>query len=98
MRISLDREQLRVQEWRLRAGGIGPLQGPPGAGKTLYGASEAVERVRRGEKVLMSAYTNTAANEFGTALVGLVGVEEARRVAVRAGNPAGVGPGLPIKF
>jgi hypothetical protein len=98
MTLSLDREQLRVQEWRLRAGGIGPLQGPPGAGKTLYGASEAVERVKRGERVLMSAYTNPAANEFATALVGLVGLEEARKLAVRAGNPAGVGPTLPIKF
>ena len=68
MTINLNPDQLRILNWRGSEGGIAGIVGPPGCGKTTTGSALAIkiisESYPRIKKVLLVAYTNSAANEF----------------------------------
>jgi hypothetical protein len=49
------------------------------------------------KRVLLVAYTNAAANEFGWELYNILG-PAAEKMCIRTGNPTGVDPLLPITF
>lgn len=86
--------------WRL-SGGLGTLIGPPGVGKTKAGAGESVlAHEENGEKVLLVAYTNSAANEFCREICEFLGPERAKEVAIRTGQLEGYQPTpqCPIEF
>src|SRR5918994_2760933 len=99
MRLSLDSEQLRVLNWRTNASDIAALEGPPGCGKTTVGSALAIKLIAEGiaRRVLLVAYTNAAANEFGWELFHILG-PSAANLCIRTGNPTGVDPTLPIPF
>jgi hypothetical protein len=99
MRLLLDSEQLRVLNWRTNTSDIAALEGPPGCGKTTVGSALAIKLIAEGiaRKVLLVAYTNAAANEFGWELFHILGASAAN-ICIRTGNPTGVDPTLPIPF
>ena len=99
MRLSLDPEQLRVLNWRTNNNDIAALEGPPGCGKTTVGSALAIKLIAEGiaKRVLLVAYTNAAANEFGWELFHILG-PSVGNICVRTGNPTGVDPTLPIPF
>jgi hypothetical protein len=99
MRLLLDEEQLRVLNWRTNNSDIAALEGPPGCGKTTVGSALAVKLIAEGiaKRVLLVAYTNAAANEFGWELFHILG-PSASNLCIRTGNPTGVDPTLPIPF
>ena len=99
MRLSLDSEQLRVLNWRTNNSDIAALEGPPGCGKTTVGSALAIKLIAEGiaKRVLLVAYTNAAANEFGWELFHILG-PSATNICIRTGNPTGVDPTLPILF
>jgi hypothetical protein len=99
MRLLLDSEQLRVLNWRTSNSDIAALEGPPGCGKTTVGSALAIKLIAEGiaKKVLLVAYTNAAANEFGWELFRILG-SSAANICIRTGNPTGVDPTLPIPF
>jgi hypothetical protein len=99
MRLLLDSEQLRVLNWRTNTSDIAALEGPPGCGKTTVGSALAVKLIAEGiaKRVLLVAYTNAAANEFGWELFHILG-PSAPNICIRTGNPTGVDPTLPIPF
>jgi superfamily I DNA/RNA helicase len=99
MRLLLDSEQLRVLNWRINNTDIAALEGPPGCGKTTVGSALAIKLIAEGiaKRVLLVAYTNAAANEFGWELFQILG-PSAANICVRTGNPTGVDPTLPIPF
>jgi hypothetical protein len=79
-------------------GGIGVIVGPPGTGKTIDAAAEAISAYRdRGEFTLMCALGNATVDEMARALKRLIG-DEATKIAVRTGNREAVSPDLPIRF
>src|SRR5207344_3088530 len=93
MDISLDSEQLRVLNWRASNKDIAGVVGPPGCGKTTVGSGLAVKLIAEGlaTRVLLVAYTNAAANEFGWELYNILG-NTAQNFCVRTGNPTGIDP------
>jgi hypothetical protein len=93
MRLSLDSEQLRVLNWRTNTSDIAALEGPRGCGKTTVGSALAVKLIAEGiaKRVLLVAYTNAAANEFGWKLFHILG-PSATNICIRTGNPIGVDP------
>jgi AAA domain len=99
MKLLLDSEQLRVLNWRTNTSDIAALEGPPGCGKTTVGSALAIKLIAEGfaKRVLLVAYTNSAANEFGWELFHILG-HSAANICVRTGNPAGVDHTLPIPF
>ncbi len=99
MKLLLDSEQLRVLNWRASNSDIAALEGPPGCGKTTVGSALAVKLIAEGiaKNVLLVAYTNAAANEFGWELYNILG-PSAANICIRTGNPTGVDPALPIQF
>jgi hypothetical protein len=99
MRLLLDSEQLRVLNWRTNGSDIAALEGPPGCGKTTVGSALAIKLIAEGiaKRVLLVAYTNAAANEFGWELFHILG-PSAASICIRTGNPTGVDPTLPIPF
>jgi hypothetical protein len=99
MRLLLDSEQLRVLNWRTNNSDIAALEGPPGCGKTTVGSALAIKLIAEGiaKRVLLVAYTNAAANEFGWELFHILG-SSAASICIRTGNPTGVDPALPIPF
>jgi hypothetical protein len=99
MRLLLDSEQLRVLNWRTNTSDIAALEGPPGCGKTTVGSALAIKLIAEGiaNRVLLVAYTNAAANEFGWELFHILG-PSAANICIRTGNPTGVDPALPIPF
>src|SRR5919112_2806507 len=99
MRLLLDSEQLRVLNWRTNTSDIAALEGPPGCGKTTVGSALAIKLIAEGiaKRVLLVAYTNAAANEFGWELFRILG-PSAANICIRTGNPTGVDPTLPIPF
>jgi hypothetical protein len=99
MRLSLDSEQLRVLNWRTNTSDIAALEGPPGCGKTTVGSALAIKLIAEGiaKRVLLVAYTNAAANEFGWELFHILG-PSAANLCRRTGNPTGIDPTLPIPF
>jgi energy-coupling factor transporter ATP-binding protein EcfA2 len=97
--LHLDEEQLRILNWRVDNKDIGAVVGPPGCGKTTVGSGLAVKIIAEGlaKRVLLVAYTNAAANEFGWELYNILG-PAAEKMCIRTGNPTGVDPLLPITF
>lgn len=98
--LPLDQEKQRIIRWRLN-GGLGSLIGPPGAGKTTAGAAEAITAAMEGgERVLLVAYTNAAANEYCLESCKLVGSEIAKELTIRTGQLEGYQQTneCPIKF
>jgi energy-coupling factor transporter ATP-binding protein EcfA2 len=91
--IFLDSEQLRILNWRAANKDIAAVVGPPGCGKTTVGSSLAVKLIAEGlvNRVLLAAYTNAAANEFGWELYNILG-NTAQKFCVRTGNPTGIDP------
>lgn len=99
MTLHLDEEQLRILNWRVDNKDIAAVVGPPGCGKTTVGSGLAVKIIAEGlaKRVLLVAYTNAAANEFGWELHNILG-PAAKKMCIRTGNPTGVDPLLPITF
>jgi superfamily I DNA and/or RNA helicase len=98
--LSIDPDKQRVIEWRLK-GGLGTLIGPPGTGKTKAGAGESIAaQIEEGERSLLVAYTNAAANEFCREICELLGPETAKEMAIRTGQLEGYQPTptCPIEF
>ena len=91
--ISLDSEQLRILNWRTTSKDIAAVVGPPGCGKTTVGSGLAVKLIAEGlaTRVLLVAYTNNAANEFGWELYNILS-NTAQKFCVRTGNPTGIDP------
>ncbi len=100
MPINLDEDQKRVFNWRLSPDRIGSVIGPPGSGKTTVASLLATEAIRNGlyHKVLLSAYTNNAADEFSREICNILGVEEAKKICLRTGNVYGVDRRIPVPF
>lgn len=100
MTLSLNPDQLRILNSRVSEGGIAGIVGPPGCGKTTTGSMLAIKMISENyaNKVLLVAYTNSAANEFCRELCNILTPNESRFFCVRAGYPAGADPNLPIPF
>src|SRR6185312_8117073 len=91
--LPFDVEQLRIINWRASTEGIAAVVGPPGCGKTTVGSSLAVKLIAEGlvNRVLLVAYTNAAANEFGWELCNILG-NTVEKFCVRTGNPTRIDP------
>lgn len=85
---ALDERQREAVAAALRSGDITLIHGPPGTGKTRTLVEVICQRVRRGERVLCAAPSNTAVDNLGARLA------EAGVRAVRLGHPARVSPQL----
>ena len=85
---ALDDRQRAAVDAALRAGDIALIHGPPGTGKTRTLVEVVRQRVRRGERVLCAAPSNTAVDNLGARLAG------AKLRVVRLGHPARVSPAL----
>lgn len=85
---SLDDRQRGAVDAALRSGDITLIHGPPGTGKTRTLVEVICQRVRRGERVLCAAPSNTAVDNLGIRLAA------AGLRAVRLGHPARVSPQL----
>jgi superfamily I DNA and/or RNA helicase len=81
---ALDERQRDAVSAALRSGDITLIHGPPGTGKTRTLVEVICQRVRRGERVLCAAPSNTAVDNLGVRLA------EAGLRAVRLGHPARV--------
>ena len=97
--IEFDSEQIRIIDWRLTAKDIAAVIGPPGCGKTTVGGALACNMIttRLADKVLLTAYTNSATDEFGRELY-LLGDKIASEVCVRTGNSNAADQSLAIPF
>lgn len=85
---ALDEKQRAAVDAGLRSGDIALIHGPPGTGKTRTLVEVVCQRVKRGERVLCAAPSNTAVDNLGVRLA------EAGVRAVRLGHPARVSPAL----
>lgn len=85
---SLDALQRAAVDAGMRSGDIALVWGPPGTGKTRTLVEIVRQRVRRGERVLCVAPSNTAVDNLGIRLAA-TGLR-----AVRIGHPARVSPAL----
>jgi len=85
---ALDERQRTAVDVALRSGDIALIHGPPGTGKTRTLVEVIRQRVRRGERVLCAAPSNTAVDNLGARLA------DAGVRAVRLGHPARVSPAL----
>jgi superfamily I DNA and/or RNA helicase len=85
---ALDDRQRDAVGAALRSGDITLIHGPPGTGKTRTLVEVICQRVRRGERVLCAAPSNTAVDNLGVRLAA------AGLRAVRLGHPARVSPEL----
>jgi hypothetical protein len=84
----------------LTAKDIAAVIGPPGCGKTTVGGALACNMIttRLADKVLLTAYTNSATDEFGRELCYLLGDRTASEVCVRTGNANAADQSLAIPF
>jgi energy-coupling factor transporter ATP-binding protein EcfA2 len=98
--IEFDPEQIRIIDWRLTAKDIAAVIGPPGCGKTTVGGALACNMIttRLADRVLLTAYTNSATDEFGRELCYLLGDRTASQVCVRTGNTNAADQSLAIPF
>jgi ATP-dependent RNA/DNA helicase IGHMBP2 len=85
---ALDERQRAAVDTALRSGDVALIHGPPGTGKTRTLVEVVRQRVRRGERVLCAAPSNSAVDNLGLRLA------EAGLRAVRLGHPARVHPAL----
>jgi len=102
MTINLNPDQLRILNWRGSEGGIAGIVGPPGCGKTTTGSALAIKIISESypkiKKVLLVAYTNSAANEFCRELNAILGPVATCSLCIRTGYAAGENLTLPIPF
>ncbi len=84
----LNRPQQEAVRFALAARDVAVLHGPPGTGKTTTLAEVIIQAVRRGERVLACAPSNTAVDNLLERLVG------ALPNVLRVGHPARVFEGL----
>jgi superfamily I DNA/RNA helicase len=96
-------EQSRVLQWRMSSGDVAAVIGPvaAGSGKTTTGAMLAIRMIAESmaNRVLLVAYTNAAADEFGWELCKILhSAESIDSLCIRTGNAAAVDPLLPIPF
>jgi len=98
--IYLNPDQQRILKWRINSGGIAGVIGPPGCGKTTFGALQAIKLVSEGyaNRVLLVALTNSAANEFSRELSIVLGHDASKFMCVRSGYAPGADNSLPIPF
>jgi superfamily I DNA and/or RNA helicase len=98
--IRFDPEQIRVMDRRMHAKDIAAVIGPPGSGKTTVGSALARNMICEGvaNKVLLTAYTNSATDEFSRELCYLLGDKAAQQLCIRTGNIDGADTALPIDF
>jgi ABC-type oligopeptide transport system ATPase subunit len=98
--INLNPDQQRILNWRINSGGIAGVIGPAGCGKTTTGSLLAIKMVSEGYagRVLLVAFTNSAANEFSRELSMVLGPEASKFMCVRSGYAAGADNSLPIPF
>lgn len=98
--INLNSDQERILNWRINSGGIAGVIGPAGCGKTTTGSFLAVKMVCEGhaKRVLLVAFTNSAANEFCRELNIILGCDSAKFLCVRSGYAPGADNRLPIPF
>ena len=87
---ALDERQRMAVDAALRAGDIALIHGPPGTGKTRTLVEVVRQRVRRGERVLCAAPSNTAVDNLGHGVT----LADPTLRAVRLGHPARVHPAL----
>ena len=87
---ALDDRQRAAVDAALRAGDIAVIHGPPGTGKTRTLVEVVRQRVRRGERVLCAAPSNTAVDNLALGLM----IADPRLRAVRLGHPARVHPAV----
>src|SRR3954470_3172521 len=85
---ALDDRQRAAVDAALRSGDVALIHGPPGTGKTRTLVEVVCQRVRRGERVLCAAPSNTAVDNLGLGLM----LADPRLRAVRLGHPARVHP------
>ena len=78
--INLNPDQQRILNWRINSGEIAGVIGPAGCGKTTTGSLLALKMVSEGYagRVLLVAFTNSAANEFSRELTTVLGPEASR--------------------
>lgn len=96
----LNVEQSRVLQWRISSGDVAALIGPPGSGKTTTGAMLAIKMIAENmaNRVLLVAYTNAPAVEFGWELCKILHSSQSiSNLCIRTGNAA-ADPLLPIPF
>jgi hypothetical protein len=100
MTIHLNPHQYEVLNWRTNSDGVAGVIGPPGCGKTTTGSALALKMVSENlaNRVLLVAYTNSAANEFCRELCNILTPNAARLLCIRTGYPAGYENTLPIPF
>ena len=98
--IYFNPDQKRILDWRINSGGIGGVIGPAGCGKTITGSLLAIKLVSEGyaRRVLLVAFTNSAANEFSRDLTMILGSDASKFICVRSGYAPGSDYNLPIPF
>jgi energy-coupling factor transporter ATP-binding protein EcfA2 len=98
--INLNPDQQRILNWRINSGGIAGVIGPAGCGKTTTGSLLAIKLVSEGyaRRVLLVAFTNSAANEFSRELSLVLGPDASKFMCVRSGYAPGADNHLPIPF
>ena len=98
--INLNPDQERILNWRIDSGGVAGVIGPAGCGKTTTGSFLAVKMICEGyaRKVLLVAFTNSAANEFCRELSIVLGPDAAKFLCIRSGYAPGADTKLPIPF
>lgn len=85
--ISLNPDQERILNWLIDSGRVAGVIGPAGCGKTTIGSFLGVKMVCGGyaRKVLLVAFTNSAANEFCRELSIVLGPDAAKFLCIRSG-------------
>ena len=98
--INLNPDQERILNWRINSGGIAGVIGPAGCGKTTTGSLLAIKLVSEGyaARVLLVAFTNSAANEFSRELSMVLGPDASKFMCIRSGYAPGADNYLPIPF
>ena len=98
--INLNPDQERILNWRIDSGGVAGVIGPAGCGKTTIGSFLGVKMVCGGyaRKVLLVAFTNSAANEFCRELSIVLGPDAAKFLCIRSGYAPDADTNLQIPF
>jgi ABC-type oligopeptide transport system ATPase subunit len=98
--INLNPDQQRILNWRINSGDIAGVIGPAGCGKTTTGSLLAIKMVSEGYagRVLLVAFTNSAANEFSRELSMVLGPDASKFMCIRSGYAPGADNNLPVPF
>jgi AAA domain-containing protein len=98
--ISLNPDQERILNWLIDSGRVDGVIGPAGCGKTTIGSFLGVKMVCGGyaRKVLLVAFTNSAANEFCRELSIVLGPDAAKFLCIRSGYAPDADTNLQIPF